>query len=1132
MKKKKRQRIVLILQSVIIYSIILPVASVFAQPDYPAIDTTRLVANYEFDGSFRDLTGHNADAIPHDAYLTDNQYCVPLSALNLSGQASFLEVADHPSLDFTDTFSVSFSVFLDSLPETETRIISKADPSDPSTASYWLSIYPGEAINYGTEWSFSLVDISGIVHTCKAEWGLLIKSWVQFTITFDGATLSLLLGPELVADFELGPVEMESNDYPLLFGNASGSGITGKIDDIRIYERIVSGQEIYDYDYQFWIQADDERPTILACSGEEVELVCSTSGIFLQYTFYKDGEILQNGTDSICRVLVQTEADFGEFSCKAFNCVDSHTKYFDVEQIGTGNEIVIIDQPYFFSAYKNGSASMRFTLDGKTENTSYRWVHNGITLEETRSKLGIRDITEADTGFYYCEITDHCSRVISDSIHLTFLQAYDYPQLDTSGLVAYYPFNGSYIDSIGNTGPAADYLMASDSGMYCTLNRAVRFTGLGSYLEIPEDPDLDIREEITIVLSLRVDSVPDSKMSILTKSLTPGQTPGNYGLYIGPDMKLTFEFSSDNGTVYEVATSEVLQPGKWHLFTASYDGVELNTYLDGNQGIPIVAEDIVMQTNDQPVILGSWPNKSNYMVLDELRIFNRALGFDEIISFMLMHRPKFHKGFYPVSACEGDTVLFDADASGPELKYKFLKDGILLQGGDQSNYKLYINSASDYGEYEWTVSNNYWTSSANFPVEPLPHIENIFIRDVFETRIYFEESESVTFNFEASHYVLELDYEMYHNGVLLTNNYRGSYTIDYAVPSDSGTYYYVIINGCERIVSDTIHLIMVDGQNLKENAPVGWDWTSTIKGSGDSYFSSICTDENESFYLLGHFGGGLMIGDVESISTGADDIFIIKYSEDGNLQWSRIISGQSFKGKGDLDVDVDGNVYVTGSYSGILQIEDQMLTSVEQASGYLAKYDPDGNLLWIKLLETSKWINCDNIEINADNQIYLGGNFHESFFIDEKEVTGTWNQYARIMFLAKLDSVGNCLWISHAEIDQDGFVGQLIDMDLSNSGDVITCGTFSYEVDFGNGVKLSTMIEAPFLVKYNEDGVAQWGSASSAEFGFAEAFDVSVDDSNRIFMTGMYLADMTVDSFSIGKAGDFMEEIFQTRESW
>ncbi len=199
-----------------------------AQSGYPVIDTTKLVAHYDFLGSFRDSTGINEAAVPNKAEITVDRYCHPQNAVYLGSTDSFLKVEDHPSLDFTDAISISFWIYLDSVPEAETRIISKSDPADPDSGSYWISVHPGPNDGSGTPWSFSFTDGEGTIQTFRCEWGMITGRWVDYTVTYDGNRVTLWLGVEPCAEFETGNASIQANDDPLWLGIQWGVVLLGK----------------------------------------------------------------------------------------------------------------------------------------------------------------------------------------------------------------------------------------------------------------------------------------------------------------------------------------------------------------------------------------------------------------------------------------------------------------------------------------------------------------------------------------------------------------------------------------------------------------------------------------------------------------------------------------------------------------------------------------------------------------------------------------------------------------------------------------------------------------------------------------------------------------------------------------
>ncbi|MCP4311297.1 MAG: hypothetical protein GY790_08550, partial [Bacteroidetes bacterium] len=475
-----------------------------AQSGYPVIDTSDMEASYYFHGSFRDSTGKNAAAYPQSTILTSDRFCHPMSAAQLTNPNSYLRVEDHAALDFTDVLSISFWIYLDSLPESETRIISKSDPASPSEDSYWISIYPGDETSSGTPWSFSFRDADGTVQTFRSEWGMITEDWEYYTVTFDGSNVTMYMDLEPVAEFNTGSTTILPNAHPLWIGNLVENGITGKFDDIVLYSRIIQVQELEEYIVQSILWPDNERPLLGTCAGETVDLISRHQGPLLQYTFFKDGDIIQDGGDSICSVTIEAESDFGEYSCLAYNCIESHTKYFDVEQVFNTTGMEVIEQPYEFSQHENSVVRIRLTIEGTTDLTTYQWYHNGVPVDKRNKNREIDNLSASDTGYYYCEITDQCTKIYTDSIHVMLLSRETYPSVDTSGLRAFYAFAGNYTDSTGNTGPGVVSSVVPDTGIFGTPSQSARFSGDDSYLEIPEDPDLDIMDQLTIALSLKI----------------------------------------------------------------------------------------------------------------------------------------------------------------------------------------------------------------------------------------------------------------------------------------------------------------------------------------------------------------------------------------------------------------------------------------------------------------------------------------------------------------------------------------------------------------------------------------------------------------------------------------------------
>lgn len=82
------------------------------------------------------------------------------------------------------------------------------------------------------------------------------------------------------------------------------------------------------------------------------------------------------------------------------------------------------------------------------------------------------------------------------------------------------------------------------------------------------------------------------------------------------------------------------------------------------------------------------------------------------------------------------------------------------------------------------------------------------------------------------------------------------------------------------------------------------------------------------------------------------DVFIQKLDSLGNLLWVKQIGGPDYDALGNLHVDKNNNIYITGYYTGTVDF-DPGTSTYELTAGnewniglYLAKYSPAGSLVW------------------------------------------------------------------------------------------------------------------------------------------------------------------------------------------
>lgn len=113
--------------------------------------------------------------------------------------------------------------------------------------------------------------------------------------------------------------------------------------------------------------------------------------------------------------------------------------------------------------------------------------------------------------------------------------------------------------------------------------------------------------------------------------------------------------------------------------------------------------------------------------------------------------------------------------------------------------------------------------------------------------------------------------------------------------------------------------------------------------------------------------------------------------------------------------DGQNNVIITGTYSSeeLELAEGQAIQNRGITDVFLAKYAPDGTLLWSESFGGLKEDYVKDICIDEEGNIYITGNFRSNtLYIGETEVTSDWPDNA---YAAKFDNEGNYQWLIHSE---------------------------------------------------------------------------------------------------------------------
>src|SRR5207249_640510 len=105
-----------------------------------------------------------------------------------------------------------------------------------------------------------------------------------------------------------------------------------------------------------------------------------------------------------------------------------------------------------------------------------------------------------------------------------------------------------------------------------------------------------------------------------------------------------------------------------------------------------------------------------------------------------------------------------------------------------------------------------------------------------------------------------------------------------------------------------------------------------------SLFGSVAFDSSGNLVAIGTVWGSVNWGE-GWVTYGRNDVFLAKYSPTGALIWAHRLPQDGDAGIG-VAVDGNGNIFVTGGFSGTLDLGGGPLVAVSFGDIFVAKYSP------------------------------------------------------------------------------------------------------------------------------------------------------------------------------------------------
>ncbi|WP_428662009.1 SBBP repeat-containing protein [Runella sp.] len=175
---------------------------------------------------------------------------------------------------------------------------------------------------------------------------------------------------------------------------------------------------------------------------------------------------------------------------------------------------------------------------------------------------------------------------------------------------------------------------------------------------------------------------------------------------------------------------------------------------------------------------------------------------------------------------------------------------------------------------------------------------------------------------------------------------------------------------------------------------------SSAGGTGVDEARSIAVDGNGNVYVTGYFEGTATFGTVTKTSAGYRDIFVAKYDKSGSVQWVQSAGGTGNDFGYGIAVDGNGNVYVTGAFSGTATFGSAIKTSAGETDIFITKYNPSGMWQWTQFAGGTHFDYGNKIAVDSSNNVFITGFFYLTAKFGRNSKTSAGS---REIFIGRLD---------------------------------------------------------------------------------------------------------------------------------
>ena len=256
----------------------------------------------------------------------------------------------------------------------------------------------------------------------------------------------------------------------------------------------------------------------------------------------------------------------------------------------------------------------------------YNWsVPAGLVIAKSDSVLKWK--VPNTEGLYTVDCTvKNADSLTSTSHRLVLVKA---PTQLAGNPVAYYPMDGDVKDYSGNGHNATANGVVLTADARGEPSKAYQFQDGSNIIDVPNTSSLNFQNQVTLSFWLKLDAVPAESYV-----LSHGSYQQRWKISVIPNNKIRWTVKNASSTL-DLDSSFPLQLNQFYHFTTVYSGYSMELYVNGVLDSFLPAAGLINTALDditfgrETKLIESY---SLYGTIDEVRIYDKALGPNEIIT--------------------------------------------------------------------------------------------------------------------------------------------------------------------------------------------------------------------------------------------------------------------------------------------------------------------------------------------------------------------------------------------------------------------------------------------------------------------------------------------------------------------